>query len=113
MVFAGTLPWTLFSIGLSEASQQLNQQCESDQQSIFPAADCAHRSSRCCLRRYPDILFDAACHDGLVVTRPVGGCWFYQHLTLLAFLASMGPALWITALKVKYHDFRYVIPFIM
>jgi lipopolysaccharide transport system permease protein len=33
--------------------------------------------------------------------------------TLLAFLASMGPALWITALNVKNRDFRYVIPFIV
>jgi lipopolysaccharide transport system permease protein len=32
---------------------------------------------------------------------------------LLAFLASMGPALWITALNVKYRDFRYIIPFIV
>src|SRR5204862_3248655 len=33
--------------------------------------------------------------------------------TLLAFAASMGPALWITALNVNYRDFRYVIPFIV
>ena len=32
---------------------------------------------------------------------------------LFAFLASIGPALWITALNVKYRDFRYVIPFIV
>jgi lipopolysaccharide transport system permease protein len=32
---------------------------------------------------------------------------------VLAFLASMGPALWITALNVKYRDFRYVIPFVV
>jgi len=32
---------------------------------------------------------------------------------LLAFLASLGPGLWITALNVKYRDFRYVIPFIL
>ena len=32
---------------------------------------------------------------------------------MLAFLASVGPALWITALNVKYRDFRYVIPFIV
>jgi lipopolysaccharide transport system permease protein len=31
---------------------------------------------------------------------------------LIAFLASLGPALWISALNVKYRDFRYVIPFI-
>jgi lipopolysaccharide transport system permease protein len=32
---------------------------------------------------------------------------------LLAFLSSIGPSLWITALNVKYRDFRYVIPFIV
>jgi len=32
---------------------------------------------------------------------------------ILAVLASLGPGLWITALNVKYRDFRYVIPFIL
>ena len=32
---------------------------------------------------------------------------------LLAFVASIGPGLWITALNVKYRDFRYVIPFVI
>jgi lipopolysaccharide transport system permease protein len=32
---------------------------------------------------------------------------------LLAVLASMGPALYITALNVKYRDFRYIIPFVV
>ena len=31
----------------------------------------------------------------------------------VAFLAVLGPSLWITALNVKYRDFRYVIPFIL
>jgi homopolymeric O-antigen transport system permease protein len=31
---------------------------------------------------------------------------------VLAFLASLGPSLWLAALNVKYRDFRYVIPFI-
>jgi lipopolysaccharide transport system permease protein len=31
----------------------------------------------------------------------------------MAFFASLGPGLWITALNVKYRDFRYVIPFIV
>jgi lipopolysaccharide transport system permease protein len=31
----------------------------------------------------------------------------------LAIFASVGPALWITALNVKYRDFRYIIPFIV
>jgi lipopolysaccharide transport system permease protein len=32
---------------------------------------------------------------------------------LLAFVASIGPGLWLTALNVKYRDFRHVIPFIV
>jgi lipopolysaccharide transport system permease protein len=32
---------------------------------------------------------------------------------LLAILASLGPALYVTALNVKYRDFRYIIPFIL
>ena len=32
---------------------------------------------------------------------------------LLAIFASLGSSLWITALNVKYRDFRYVIPFIL
>ena len=32
---------------------------------------------------------------------------------ILAVLASLGPALLITALNVKYRDFRYIIPFIV
>jgi lipopolysaccharide transport system permease protein len=31
----------------------------------------------------------------------------------LAFLASVGPGLWVTAVNVKYRDFRYVIPFLV
>ena len=31
----------------------------------------------------------------------------------LAFFASLGPGLWVTALNVKYRDFRYVIPFLV
>jgi lipopolysaccharide transport system permease protein len=31
----------------------------------------------------------------------------------MAFLAALGPGLFLTALNVKYRDFRYVIPFIV
>jgi len=38
---------------------------------------------------------------------------FLPWFVLLAILASLGPALYITALNVKYRDFRYIIPFIL
>jgi len=33
--------------------------------------------------------------------------------TLMALLAALGPGLLLTALTVKYRDFRYVIPFVV
>lgn len=33
--------------------------------------------------------------------------------TAIAFMASVGVGVWLTALNVKYRDFRYVIPFIL
>ena len=38
---------------------------------------------------------------------------FLPIFILMGFFASVGPALWITALNVKYRDFRYIIPFIV
>jgi homopolymeric O-antigen transport system permease protein len=32
---------------------------------------------------------------------------------VVALLASLGPALWLTALNVKYRDVRYIIPFLV
>jgi lipopolysaccharide transport system permease protein len=34
-------------------------------------------------------------------------------LLVLAFIASLGPGLFITALNVRYRDFRFVLPFII
>jgi lipopolysaccharide transport system permease protein len=38
---------------------------------------------------------------------------FLPIFTLTAFLASLGTGLYVTALNVKYRDFRYIIPFIV
>jgi lipopolysaccharide transport system permease protein len=38
---------------------------------------------------------------------------FLPLFLLMAFLASMGAGLFVTALNVKYRDFRYIIPFIV
>jgi len=32
---------------------------------------------------------------------------------ILAVFASIGPSLWVTALNLRYRDFRYIIPFIV
>ena len=51
--------------------------------------------------------------DGLVPVPPDWRILILPVFILLAFFASVGPALWITSLNIKYRDFRYVIPFIV
>ncbi|MGD9973139.1 MAG: ABC transporter permease [Desulfatirhabdiaceae bacterium] len=70
------------------------------------------------------IVFTAFIDFGISFLILIGLMLFYQfspgwHIfllpvfILLALLASLGPGLWITAINVKYRDFRYVIPFIV
>ena len=44
---------------------------------------------------------------------PTSRILFLPLFVLVAFLAALGPGLWITAVNVKYRDFRFVIPFIV
>lgn len=113
MVFAGMLPWTFFANGLSEASNSLINNGNLISKVYFPRLI------------VPTATVVVAFVDFLITFSMliVLMAWYrflpgWQMLVLpafilLAFLASMGPALWITALNVKYRDFRYVIPFIV
>ncbi len=113
LVFAGMLPWFLFSSILSEASNSLDRQRKSYQQSILPApynpgfrrrrCDCRpRRQSGHPFRNYGLVSF----RSGLAYRLSAG-------LHLLAVIASLGPALLITSMNVKYRDFRYIIPFLV
>ena len=92
MVFAGMLPWSFFSTGLSEASNSLVNNANLISKVYFPRLIVLM-----VWYQYP----------------PGWRMLVLPAFTMLAFLASIGPALWITALNVKYRDFRYVIPFIV
>jgi lipopolysaccharide transport system permease protein len=113
MVLAGLLPWTFFSTGLSEASNSLINNANLISKVYFPRLIVP---TAAVVVAFVDFLISFSI---LVVMM----AW-YQFLpgwqilvlpifVLLAFFASVGPALWITALNVKYRDFRYVIPFIV
>ena len=62
MVFAGILPWTFFSTGLSEASNSLINNDKLDQQGLFSTPDRADRDDRCGVRGFPhQLLHFASC----------------------------------------------------
>ena len=113
MVFAGMLPWTFFSSALSEASNSLVANSNLISKVYFPRLIVPTATV---VVAFIDFLISF----GIMVVMMV---WFrfwpgfnillLPVLVVVAFLAALGPGLWITALNVKYRDFRYVIPFLV
>lgn len=113
MVFAGMLPWAFFAAGINEASNSLVGNASLISKIYFPRLI------------IPIAAVVVAFVDFLVSFGILAGmmAWFYYlpswrigvlpFFIVFAFIASIGPALWITALNVKYRDFRYVVPFIV
>jgi lipopolysaccharide transport system permease protein len=60
LVYAGILPWTLFSSGLSEASNSLINNTSLINKVYFPSVDCADSDDRCDVRRFPHQLLHFA-----------------------------------------------------
>lgn len=113
MVFAGMLPWIFFSTGLAEASNSLINNANLISKVYFPRL------------LVPAATIAVAFVDFLIsfCILIVLMCWYrflpgwqmalLPGFVVLGFLASLGPSLWLTALNVKYRDFRYVIPFVI
>jgi lipopolysaccharide transport system permease protein len=113
MVFAGMLPWTFFSTGLSEASNSLINNANLISKVYFPRLIVPTATI---VVAFVDFLITFLILILMMAWYQYPPGWRMLVLpgfTLLAFLASIGPALWITALNVKYRDFRYVIPFLV
>ena len=113
MVFAGLLPWQLFSTGLSEASNSLMGNANLISKIYFPRLIVP---TAAILVAFVDFLISFAILLGLMLWFDFAPSWRILTLPLfiaMAFLACLGPGLWITALNVKYRDFRYIIPFIV
>jgi lipopolysaccharide transport system permease protein len=113
MVFAGMLAWTLFSTIVTEASNSLVGNANLVGKVYFPRIIIPASSAVVALM---ELAINLVLLLGLMAWYRFAPTW---HLALLpafvalAVFASLGPALLITALNVKYRDFRYIIPFIV
>jgi len=113
MVLAAMLPWTLFAASLSEASNSLISNANLISKVYFPRLIVPTATVVTAL---VDFLISLVILTGLMVFyryAPGWQIWLLPLFALLALLASLGPGLWITAINVKYRDFRYVIPFVV
>jgi lipopolysaccharide transport system permease protein len=112
-VFAGMLPWFLFSTILNDASSSLVANSNLISKVYFPRLIVP---SGTILVALADFAITFVLLLGMMVWYGFLPDWriaFLPWFVLLAILASLGPALLITALNVKYRDFRYIIPFIL
>jgi lipopolysaccharide transport system permease protein len=113
MVFAGILPWTFFSTGLSEASSSLINNANLISKVYFPRLIVPTATV---VVAFVDLLIGFCVLVLLMAWYQFMPDWrilLLPAFVVLAFCASVGPALWTTALTVKYRDFRYIIPFIV
>ncbi len=113
VVMAAQLPWQFFSASLSTSSNSLIANGNLISKIYFPRLIIPASSVITC---FVDFLITV----GLVALSML---WFkflpdWRLLVLplyvvLAFGAAFGAGLWLSALNVKYRDFRYIIPFIV
>jgi lipopolysaccharide transport system permease protein len=113
MVLAGILPWTFFSTGLSEASNSLISNANLISKVYFPRLIVPTATVVVALVDFLISFSILVLMMGWYQFLPGWQILVLPVFVLLAFFASVGPALWIAALNVKYRDFRYVIPFIV
>jgi lipopolysaccharide transport system permease protein len=113
LVFAGMLPWFLFSSILGDASNSLVGNANLIGKVYFPRFIVPASAAMVAL---VDFGINLLLMFGLMLWFGFWPNWqilLLPGFVVLAVLASLGPALFVTALNVKYRDFRYIIPFIM
>jgi lipopolysaccharide transport system permease protein len=113
LVFAAMLPWSLFSNALSESSNSLISNANLIGKVYFPRLIIPAATL---VTAFIDFLISFIILIGMMFYYQFAPGWQILLLPcfiLLALLVSLGPGLWITALNVKYRDFRYIIPFVV
>jgi lipopolysaccharide transport system permease protein len=113
MVFVGMLPWTFFASSLTDGSNSLINNSNLVSKIYFPRMILP---SATLVVAFVDFLINFCILFVMMVWYRIVPGWhvlFLPVFMVLGCIASLGPSLWITALNVKYRDFRYVIPFIV
>ena len=113
LVFAAMLPWSLFSNALSDSANSLISNANLIGKVYFPRLIIPAATLG---TAFIDFLISFIMLIGTMIYynfAPALQILFLPAFIILALMASLGPGLWITALNVKYRDFRYIIPFVV
>jgi lipopolysaccharide transport system permease protein len=113
LVFTGLLPWQFFSNALSESGTSLVNNANLISKIYFPRLIVPASSV---ITTLVDFLISAIFLVILMAYYhfvPPINVLFLPVFVLLAFLASFGAGLWISALMVEYRDFKVIVPFVV
>lgn len=113
MVYAAMLPWHFFASSMSESSNSLIDNANLLTKVYFPRLIVPAGSVIVAL---VDFFISLVILFGIMAWYrylPDVRMLFLPFFLALAFLASFGAGLWLSALNVKYRDFRYVVPFLV
>ena len=113
LVFAGLLPWQFFATVLSESGSSLVGNRNMISKVYFPRLVIPASSV---ITSLVDFLI-SACLLTLTMAwfqyLPTLRVFFLPLFVLLALTAAFGVGLWISALMVRYRDFRFIVPFMV
>jgi lipopolysaccharide transport system permease protein len=113
LVYAAMLPWQFFANSLTESSNSLISNSNMISKVYFPRLIVPGSAVIVSL---VDFLISFLILGFLMIWYQFVPDWRMVTLPLfliLALLASLGFSLWLSALNVKYRDFRYIVPFIV
>jgi lipopolysaccharide transport system permease protein len=113
LVMAGNLPWQFFSASLTDSSQSLVANANLISKVYFPRMIIP---ASAVVTALVDLLITFVLMFAFMAWFHFPPTWRFialPFLIIVAFLAALGPGLLLTALNVKYRDFRYIIPFVV
>lgn len=113
LVLAGLLPWQLFAAALSGASGSLVANSHLVSKVYFPRLVVPLASLGVAMIDFTVILGLYAVVSGWFGIYPTWRIVFLPLFMLVGLVIALGAGLWLTALTVKYRDFRFIVPFLL
>lgn len=113
LVLCGLLPWQLFAAAFTNASGSLVANSHLISKIYFPRLVVPLSSVAVAVIDFCVVLVLLALMFTWFNFLPDWRILFLPLFLLLALLTAVGTGLWLTALTVKYRDFRFVVPFLL
>lgn len=113
LVFCGMLPWQFFATAFAESGRSLVSNSGMISKVYFPRLVVPASSV---ITSFVDFLISAVLMAMLMVYygyMPGSSIVVLPLFVALAFATAFGAGLWVSALMVRYRDFRYIVPFVV